>query len=140
MVRMDGEISLKHIGDVQAAGLTLTQLADYLKKLYAQIYDDPSVTTVLVKTNRKYSVMGKVTTPGVFPLDSQMTLVQAIARSGGFTEWANREVSVIRKNVYDKDKKMFKHNVLEFDYDDFLDGKDLQKNIYIQANDVIVAH
>jgi polysaccharide biosynthesis/export protein len=139
-VRVDGDISLKHIGDVKAVGMTFTQLADYLKKLYAQIYDDPVVTTVLLRTNRKYSVMGKVAKPGVYPLNDRISLVQAIADSGGFTEWANREVSVIRKDVHENDKKMFKDGVHDFDYDDFLEGKDMQNNIDVQANDVIVAH
>jgi polysaccharide biosynthesis/export protein len=140
-VRSDGQISLKHIGDVKASGMTLTQLADYLKKLYAPLFDDPTVTTVLIKSNsRKYSVMGKVLKPGVFPLDFQISLVDAIARCEGFNEWANREVTVIRKDVHERDKDMFKKNTLEFDYSDFLKGKDLQKNIYVQANDIIVAH
>lgn len=139
-VRVDGDISLKHIGDVEAEGLTLTQLSDYLKKLYSQIYDNPVVTAVLIKTNKKFSVLGKVAKPGVYPLSDKISLIQAIANSGGFTEWANREVSVIRKDVHEKDKGMFKHNELVFDYDDFLKGEDLQKNINVQANDVIVAH
>jgi polysaccharide biosynthesis/export protein len=140
-VRMDGQISLKHIGDVNVYGMTLTQLADYLKKLYSPLFDDPTVTTVLVKSNsRKYSVMGKVKKPGVFPLDSQISLVQAIARCEDFNEWANREVTVIRKDVRERDKNLFKKNTLEFDYDDFLKGKDLQNNINIQADDLIVAH
>ncbi len=140
VVRVDGDISLKHIGDVKAEGMTLTQLADYLKKLYAQIYDNPVVTTVLIKTNKKYSVMGKVARPGVYPLNDTISLVQAIASCGGFTEWANRKISVIRQNVHENDKKMFKNHEHVFDYDDFLDGEDLQNNINIQANDVIVAH
>jgi polysaccharide biosynthesis/export protein len=140
-VRSDGQISLKHIGDVNVSGLTLTQLADYLKKLYSPLFDDPAVTTVLIKSNsRKYSVLGKVLKPGVFPLDFQISLVQAIARCEGFNEWANREVTVVRKDVRERDKELFKKNTLEFDYDDFLKGKDLQKNIYIQAEDLIVAH
>jgi polysaccharide biosynthesis/export protein len=140
-VRSDGQISLKHIGDVNVSGLNLTQLADYLKKLYAPLFDDPAVTTVLIKSNsRKYSVLGKVLKPGVFPLDFQISLVQAIARCEGFNEWANREVTVVRKDVREKDKDLFKKNTLEFDYDDYLDGKDLQKNISIQADDLIVAH
>jgi polysaccharide biosynthesis/export protein len=140
-VRIDGQISLKHIGDVKASGMTLTQLADYLKKLYAPLIDDPTVTTVLIKSNsRKYSVMGKVLKPGVFPIDFQISLVQAIARCEGFNEWANREVTVVRKDVHERDRDLFKRNTLEFDYSDFLKGKDLNKNIYIQADDIIVAH
>jgi polysaccharide biosynthesis/export protein len=140
-VRVDGDISLKHIGDVKAVGLTLTQLADYLKKLYAPIFDDPTVTTVLVRSNSsKYSVMGKVVKSGAFPLTVQISLVEAIARCEGFNEWSKREVTVIRKNVHEQDKDMFKNNTLEFDYSDFLKGKNVQKNIDVQSGDVIVVH
>jgi polysaccharide biosynthesis/export protein len=138
-VRTDGQISLKHIGDVKAAGMTLPQLADYLKKLYAPLFDDPVVTTVLAKNNStKYSVMGKVMKPGVYPLTIQMTLIEAVARCDGFNEWAKRVVTVIRNDVREKDKEMFKNNSLEFDYDDYLKGKNAQKNIDIQAGDLIV--
>ncbi len=140
-VRVDGRISLKHVGDVHAAELTLTELADYLKILYATIYDDPIITTVLLEGNSKrYTMMGKVVTPGIFPLNSQVELVQAVASCGGFNEWANFEITVVRKVVKEKDKRLFKGNTLKFDYDDFLNGKNLQKNISIQAGDIIIVH
>jgi polysaccharide biosynthesis/export protein len=140
-VRVDGEISLKHIGDVRAVGMTLTQLADYLKKLYAPIFDNPAVTTVLVKSNSsKYSVMGKAAHSGVYPLTVQISLVEAIARCEGFNEWSNREITVIRKNVREQEKHLFKNHTLEFDYNDFLKGKNVEKNIDVQSGDVIVVH
>ena len=65
VVRMDGKISLKHVGDVDAVGFTLSQLADYLKIIFATVYDDPVVTVVLGQSNsQRYTVMGKVHTPG----------------------------------------------------------------------------
>lgn len=140
-VRLDGRVSLQHIGDVQVAGMTLTQSADYLKKLYLTVFDDPIVTVVLVQSNsRRYTVMGQVNSPGIFYLDFPITIVQAIARSGGFNEWATHDVTVIRQgsgpvSVRNKEKK-----TLKFDYDDFLDGDDLEKNIYLQPNDVMIVH
>ena len=140
-VRVDGEISLKHIGDVKAVGMTLTQLADYLKKLYAPIFDSPVVTTVLVRSNSsKYSVMGKAAKSGVFPLTVQMSLVEAIARCEGFNEWSNRQITVIRKDVHEQDKDLFKNHTLDFDYNDFLKGKNVERNIDVQSGDVIVVH
>ena len=92
---MDGRISLLHVGDVNVVGMTLTQLADYLKKLYATVYADPVITAVLMQSNsRRYTVMGQVNQPGVFPLDYPIAIVQSIARSGGFTEWAKRDITV----------------------------------------------
>ena len=138
-VRIDGKVSLRHIGDVEAAGLTLTQLADYLKIIYATVFDDPVVTTVLVQSNsQRYTVMGKVTTPGVFQLDYPVTIVQAIARSGGFTEWANSKITLVRKDG-PKDK-LFEGNTFKFDYDRFMKGKNLERNIMVQPGDTLIVH
>lgn len=138
-VRIDGKVSLRHIGDVEAAGLTLTQLADYLKVIYATVFDDPVVTTVLVQSNsQRYTVMGKVTTPGVFQLDYPVTIVQAIARSGGFTEWANSKITLVRKDG-PKDK-LFEGNTFKFDYDGFMKGKNLERNIMVQPGDTLIVH
>jgi polysaccharide export outer membrane protein len=138
-VRMDGRVSLKHIGDVKVVGMSLTQLADYLKKLYSSVYGDPIVTVTLLQSNsRRYTVMGQVNAPGIFYLDFPVTIVQAIARSGGFNEWANHDVTVIRQGSRLSGDKSEEKKSLEFDYDDFLKGKDLEKNIYLQPNDVVI--
>ncbi len=140
-VMMDGRISLQHIGDVEVVGMTLTGLADYLKKLYATIYDAPIVTTALVQSNSlRYTIMGKVTNPGIFFLDYPLTLVQAVARSGGFTEWAKNRITVVRDEVKERDKGLFKKNTLEFDYNDFVSGKGLESNIFIQSGDIIIVN
>ncbi len=140
-VRVDGRVSLKHVGDVHAAELTLTELADYLKILYATIYDDPIITTVLIEGNSKrYTVMGKVLNPGIFPVALETTLIQAVANSGGFNEWANYEITVVRKIVKKKDQNLFKGNTLKFDYDDFLKGKKLYNNIRLQSGDIVIVH
>ena len=142
VVRMDGRISLLHVGDVNVVGMTLTQLADYLKKLYATVYSDPVITAVLMQSNsRRYTVMGQVNQPGVFPLDYPITIVQTIARSGGFTEWAKHDITVVRagdgvKTAPGEDGK----NTLTFDYDDLVKGKKLDKNVYIKSGDIIIVH
>ncbi|MGI6656407.1 MAG: polysaccharide biosynthesis/export family protein [Desulfobulbus sp.] len=153
-VGMDGRISLRHIGDVYVVGMTLTQLADYLKKLYSEVFDGPNVITSLVQSNsRQYTVMGQIRTPGLYPLDSPTLLVSAIAKAGGFTEWANSKVTIIRtgnghstapakpvapgKNTAATSPKA---QQFTFNYDDFLKGKDPQKNIEIEPGDTIVAH
>ena len=140
-VRLDGRISLSYIGDVEVVGMTLTQLADYLKELFRTAFDDPIVTTVLLESNsRRYTVMGKVLKPGVFLIDFPISLVQAIARCGGFTEWANSKITVVRQKASPVNGKLFRKNTLKFDYDDFLDGKGVEKNITIQPDDIIIVH
>lgn len=138
-VMMDGRVSLKHIGDVEVVGMTLTELADYLKKLYSTIYAEPIVTTTLEQSNSlRYTIMGNVNRPGIFFLDYPLTVVQALARSGSFTEWANNNITVVREKVKEKDTALFKKNTLEFDFDDFISGKNLKKNVQIQSGDIII--
>ena len=67
--------------------------------MYATIYDKPSVTVTLVQSNsQQYTVMGQVTNPGLYHLDFPLTIVRAVARAGGFTEWAKSEITVIRQD------------------------------------------
>lgn len=139
-VRVDGQISLKHIGDVEVVGLNLTELADYLKVLYATVFDDPLVTVVLGQSNSKrFTVMGKVTNPGLYNIQYPINIVQAIAQCGGFTEWSNSKITLVRVNVRDE-KNLFKGNTLEFDYDNFLKGQELQKNIVVKPEDILIVH
>ncbi len=145
-VGMDGRISLRHLGDVYVVGMTLGQLADYLKKLYGTIYDSPTVITTLLQSNsRQYTVMGQVKTPGLFHMDFPTTIVKAIAKAGGFSEWADSEVTVIRQGndlTVEKGKSLPKKKVekFTFDYDDFLKGNDTEKNILLEPGDVVVVH
>lgn len=144
-VRQDGRISLLHIGDVSVVGMTLRQLSDYLKKLYSTIYENPSVTVTLVQSNsRQYTIMGQVRNPGLYHLDFPVTIVMAIAKAGGFTEWAKFDVTVIRQTppsgLAGKQKKGAEGKTFEFDYNDFLKGHGLGNNITIKSGDVIVVH
>ncbi|THB72271.1 MAG: hypothetical protein D6B25_17120 [Desulfobulbaceae bacterium] len=141
MVMMDGRVSLKHVGDVEVVGLTLTELADYLKKLFATIYDDPIVTTTLEQSNSlRYTILGNIARPGILFLDYPLTLVQALARSGGFNEWANKDITVVREKVDDEKQSLFDNNTLEFDYNDFVSGEALERNIHIENGDIIIIH
>ena len=145
-VGADGRMSLRHIGDVYVVGMTLTQLADYLKKLYSTVFDNPNIIVSLVQSNsRQYTMMGQVMRPGLFHIDHPITVVKAIAQAGSFTQWANSKVTIIRQEnelvpENKQDKTPSKARKFEFDYDDFLKGKDLEKNIQLEPGDVVVAH
>jgi len=143
-VQNDGRVSLRHIGDVSVVGMTLTQLANYLKQLYSAIYDNPSLTVTLVQSNSKqYTVMGQVNNPGLYHLDFPLDIVKAVARAGGFAEWAKSDITVIRQEspgAGDKSKAGQSGKTFRFDYDDFLKGQNLEKNIMIKPGDVIVVH
>ncbi|MDR2549744.1 MAG: polysaccharide biosynthesis/export family protein [Desulfobulbus sp.] len=149
-VGVDGRVSLRHIGDVYVVGMTLPQLAQYLNKLYSTVFSEPNVITSVVQSNsRQYTVMGQVKTPGLFHLDQPMTIVKAIAKAGGLTEWAKSDITVIRQGndlIVEKekekgnDKPAKKVQQFQFDYDDFVAGKNAEKNIQLEPGDVVVVH
>jgi polysaccharide biosynthesis/export protein len=140
-VRIDGRISLKNIGDVEVVGLTLTQSADCLEELYASVFRNPVVTVVRVQGNfQRYTVMDKVGRLGVYYLDYPLNIVQAVARwreAVAFPSGPRNKETLVRNNPK-MNKEWFKGNTLVFGYGDFLDGEDLEKNILLQAGDIII--
>lgn len=132
-VRLDGRISLPLLGDIDAAGKTTSQLAKLIEKELKKVVADPVVTVMVGESkSRRYYIIGQIASPGEFPLDYPLTLSQAIARSGGFLEWADKsEISVIRHEK--GEKKIFK-----FNYDSFVKGKNLEQDVLIAPGDTIV--
>lgn len=132
-VRLDGRISLPLVGDVDVAGKSTSEIDAYLEKKLAELVTEPAVSVILIESrSQRYYVVGQVAQPGEFPIDSPLTLLQVIARSGGFQEWAKRDqIKVFRREAG-------KEKMLEFDYDDFVKGRDLKQNILIAPGDTVI--
>jgi polysaccharide export outer membrane protein len=57
---------------------------------------------VTLRRSQKVMVLGEVKAPGIFVMESPMTVLEAIARAGGFTEEATpRRVVIVRENATD---------------------------------------
>ena len=92
VIAPDGKISLPLIGEVSAEGLTVDELKNELNKKYRDFINEPHVTVTVMQINSlKIYVIGEVTRPGEFKLDSTTDVLQAISLAGGFTERANRK-------------------------------------------------
>jgi polysaccharide export outer membrane protein len=83
-VRPDGKISLKMVGDVDAAGKTPQQLREELHQLYADKLRDPDISVVVagLGSHRVY-VGGEVLQPGLIPINGRLTLLEAVMQAGG---------------------------------------------------------
>lgn len=93
-IEADGAFSYPLIGRVQAAGLTVRQLESLLAKRFADGYlVSPQVAvTVTQHKSQQFYVMGAVSKPGPYPLERQMTLLEALSTAGGTTPDAGFEV------------------------------------------------
>ena len=98
-VRPDGFISLPIVGDVAAAGRTPAELAGEIRQKLQPYVQEPRVTVLVREVNSaRVYVTGEVAHPGAYPLRGRVSVLQAIALAGGFTDFANRDgILVVRK-------------------------------------------
>lgn len=132
-VRPDGKISLPLLNDVQAAGLTPTQLAAQLTQSLKKFLTDPQVTVIVREINsRRVYLLGEVSRAGAYPLLPGMTVLQALSSGGGFTQFANvKKIYVLRVENGKQEK-------FPFNYKNVISGKDASENILLKAGDTIV--
>jgi protein involved in polysaccharide export with SLBB domain len=100
-VRPDGRISLLLLGDLQASGLTATQLADNIGKGYAQEFRNPRVAVIVRNfPNLSVYVGGEVGKPGVLPLHGDLTVTAALIQAGGVRNTGKlKQVVLLRKSA-----------------------------------------
>lgn len=96
-----GDILFPLIGRVRVAGrtsaLVSAEIADRLGKRFLV---DPQVS-VLIKTavSQKVTLDGQVEKPGVYPLQGEMTLMQAVALGEGVSDTANLKQVVVFRQI-----------------------------------------
>ena len=132
-VRPDGKISLPLLNDVQAAGLTPTQLAAELTESLKKYVTNPQVTVIVTQINsQRFYVTGEVNRAGAYPLLPNMTLLQGLTSAGGFTQFANQKKIFLLRT---ENGKQVKH---PFNYKDVINGKSPEQNVVLKAGDTIV--
>jgi protein involved in polysaccharide export with SLBB domain len=99
-VRPDGKVTLRLVGDLQAAGLTPAQFATSLDRAYnSELRSPDAAVHVKNMPDRLVYVQGQVSKPGSFPLMPGMTALQAVSDAGGLTEDASDDAVLIRRDV-----------------------------------------
>lgn len=134
VVRLDGKISLPLLDDIVAAGLTPLQLKKHISNLLKKFIDSPNVTVVVRSpASQRFYILGEVARTGEYPIQKELTIIQAFAMAGGFTEWATKkEIILIRK------KPEGGTDVIKVDYKKLSQGKGLENNIILKADDTII--
>jgi polysaccharide biosynthesis/export protein len=133
-VRPDGKITLPLVGDVVAAGHTSMELRDSISGSLKEYISNPVVTVIVVETTPQVVyVTGEVTHPGALPLTTgRMSILQALAMAGGFTDFANRkDITILRKTASGMEK-------LKFNYKDALDDDNRREPLQLQPGDTVV--
>jgi polysaccharide export outer membrane protein len=133
LVRTDGKISFPLLNDFPAAGLSPMELKYNIEKGLKDYVSTPVVTVhVREPVSQKFYVLGEVTKTGEYPLVKHLTVLQAFALAGGFTEWASKKEIILLRHEGGKDK------IYRINYKDITKGKDFSQNLKLQADDTII--
>jgi polysaccharide biosynthesis/export protein len=129
-VRPDGKITLPLVGDVPAAGRTSIELRDAITASLKEYIANPVVTVIVVETMPQVVyVQGEVSKPGMFPLtNGRLSVIQAIALAGGFTDFANRkDITIVRGTER-----------LHFNYKDAIDNDSKREPMQLKPGDTVI--
>lgn len=107
IVKMDGTISCKLIGDVYVKGLTIPQASARLEERFKEYIRYPKVSLIPSEMkSSSFTIMGKVKQPGFYYFDGKLRLADAIAKAEGLSvgifdnntiELADLEHSFVRR-------------------------------------------
>jgi polysaccharide export outer membrane protein len=131
-VRPDGKISLPLLNDVQAAGLTPTQLAAQITSGLNKFMTNPQVTVIVEQINsQRVYILGEANHVGTYTLLPGMTILQALSNAGGCSPFAKTKKIYVMRQAEGKQVKLF------FNYKEVIAGKRPEQNIVLQNGDTI---
>jgi polysaccharide export outer membrane protein len=88
------------IGDVRVAGKSVTGLRDEMKEKLSRYLVDPQISiSVSSVQSQKIIVLGEVKSPGIFSLDSNLSVLDSIAKAGGLTDNAKTQNIVLMRKA-----------------------------------------
>jgi polysaccharide export outer membrane protein len=133
LVRTDGKISFPLLNDFPAAGLSPMELKYNLEAGLKSFVSNPVVTVHIVNPiSQKFYILGEVMRTGEYPLVKHLTVLQAFALAGGFTEWASKKEIILLRHESGKDK------IYRINYKDIANGKDFSQNLKLRTDDTII--
>jgi polysaccharide export outer membrane protein len=131
-IQRDGTISLQLVGEVKAAGKTLTELHEELLKVYKDQIESKQIDVELVSSEFPVYVTGAVLSPHKVMSDHPMTVLQAIMECGGFdyTKANMKSVTVLREDG----KRLKSYTV---DLKKVMKGYPTKDQFYVQPEDIV---
>lgn len=129
----DGKISFPLIGVILAEGKTVEQLKKEVEEKLTRYIPNPTLSVVVRQVNSLLIyVIGKVNNPGVFPLNTNVNVLQALSMARGMNPFAKRNNIRIFREQGDTTK------IFDFQYDKVSEGSYLEQNIQLRRGDIIV--
>ncbi len=132
IVRPDGRLSFPLVGDVDAAGLNLTQLDQIITQRLKAYVRFPDVSLAIRRFGgTKTIVLGEVSTPGIYIPTGDGRVLDVVAMAGGFKEHAVKDnVMLIRGG-------MAQPQIAKLNLEQLLSRGNMEENVRLQPNDIV---
>lgn len=133
LVRQDGKVTLRLVGEVKVAGLTPVEISRKLEALLRRYYVDPHVSVrVAGAGSKRYYVFGEVSRPGPQVYTGRDTMLHVLALAQPtFIAWRS-QIKLIRPN-----REEGKRRVMTVNADRIMKQGMLEQNVLIQEGDII---
>lgn len=131
IVGPDGKIAFPLVGEIEVTGKSRSEITDMLTAGLSRYVIDPKVTINVThfRTTRVY-VLGEVQKPGMYEVDKEHNLLDAISMAGGYTkDAAKKKVQIIRRNN--------KGQAIIANVFNLLNKGDLSQNYVLNEGDVV---
>jgi polysaccharide biosynthesis/export protein len=131
-VHPDGYITLTNVGDLYVAGRTVPELRELIRTAYGKVLHDPVINVVLKDFDKPYFIAGgEIGHPGRYELRSDMTLTQAIAIAGGFSESSKHSQVLLFRHVSNEWTEVKVLNVKKM-----FQERNLTEDLHLQSGDM----
>lgn len=131
-VRPNGTLALPLLGSVPMAGLRPDELARTLTESFRRYVNEPSVMVVIVDSQISVTAVGEVRQPGVLSIDPPATVLQALARAGGMTEFAKESSIFVLRSGSNQTRR------IRFTYDALRGAEPAASAFQMRDGDVLV--
>lgn len=140
-----GTVNFPFLGEIKAAGLTVNQLTEATSQPLARDYFVNPQVIINIKDYRskKVYITGAIEKPGLYPLEGSTTLLELIAKAGGFTKDRGNVAYILKGSMKDiKDNRELDRLVhdkksIEVNLKELLDQGITSRNIELEADDVV---
>jgi polysaccharide export outer membrane protein len=130
VVRPDGRISLKLVGEAMAEGHTPAELGQALEQAYATELRDPEIAVIVRGMAARIYVDGQIERPGEYVWNPQITALQAIAGAGGLRDTADEDRFVVLRRGTDGTQQVIAVDLEE--------GGEGNRDVFLAPYDLVV--
>lgn len=133
----DGKLYYMFLPGVEAEGRTPEEIASEMQQQLDHLFNNPQVSIIPKRfISNRFSILGKVNDPRVYPLETPITVRQAIARAQGIAQGRYHD-NTIEIHNYKNSWLLRNGEKVPVDFERLMKENDFSEDIYIRPGDVI---